>query len=203
MNERCLSQNPHVTGRGLPRGPAAVWWSLPLCLLICKDPAAPIDLFHCNQYSVADCSRKSSDIKAEEMKNMNQSSFCPQRVYVQVRGQGPKQRLAIPCITTSSALCWVLERQRWWGILQPGKQMSLPCWLSAGRGGHRDARSSGRGLSQPKQHWEEERGCQKDQLEDMMPGCLNWAVTAKYTQYNTQVWVTQRILFSQFWKLEV
>ena len=28
----------------------------------------------------------------------------------------------------------------------------------------------------------------------MMPGCLNWAIVAKYTQYNTQVWVTQRIL---------
>lgn len=65
------------------------------------------------------------------------------------------------------------------------------CWQRRTR---RDARSSGRGLSQPKQHWEEERGRQKDQLEDMMPGCLNRAVTAKYTQYNTQVRVTQRIL---------
>ena len=107
-----------------------------LCFLICKDPAAQIDLLHGNQYSVTDCSRKSSDIEAEEMKNMNQSSLCPQRVYVQVRGQGPKQRLAIPWVTTSSAVCWVLEKQRWWGVPQPGKQMSLSRWLRAGRRGH-------------------------------------------------------------------
>lgn len=114
-----------------------------LCLLICKDPAAPIDLFHCNQYSVTACSRKSSDTEAEEMKNMNQSSPCPQRAYVQVTRPKAKTSNAIKRYKLSSVL--VLRSRD--GQILSWETDALPCWLSAGRGGHTGMLGAGRGLS--------------------------------------------------------
>lgn len=64
---------------------------------------------------------------------------------------------------------------------QPGEQVSLPCWVSSGRAGRTGTLEAvGGGLSQPSQSQEEGRGCQKDELEEVIPRCLSWAVTAKY-----------------------